>query len=167
MVLTAAGLLLGLAAGWHSALGHRRLMVAAQTLAGDLRMFEARARSDRTCYRVDFSPAGVLGPPESYTAYRYIGLVLPAPAGGGSPCTDRRAWAPEPIIGAPATGRGTRGMPPGIDLVSTTFVSGGVAHRLEISPLGNMNAGTVTLRSPAGQERRVVQEVLGRVRIVP
>jgi hypothetical protein len=50
-----------------------------------------------------------------------------------------------------------------VDLVSTSFLSG----TMVVSPLGNANAGTVTMRTPSGQDRQVVVEVMGRVRILP
>jgi hypothetical protein len=50
-----------------------------------------------------------------------------------------------------------------VDLVSTSFLSG----TMVVSPLGNANAGTVTMRTPSRQDRQVVVEVMGRVRILP
>ncbi len=57
----------------------------------------------------------------------------------------------------------SRRMPANVDLRSTTFISDTITY----SPLGNPNAGTVTLTTPSGQVRQVAVEVMGRVRILP
>jgi hypothetical protein len=54
-------------------------------------------------------------------------------------------------------------MPRGVDLVATTFAS----NTLVVSPLGNPNAGEVTLRIESGMQRQVVMEAMGRVRMLP
>ncbi|MDR7457520.1 MAG: hypothetical protein QN125_09615, partial [Armatimonadota bacterium] len=88
--------------------------------------------------------------------------VSPAPPGGGSQCNDTGAWA-GPVERENPGDAFSRRMPRGVDLASTTF-AGDV---LTISPLGNPNAGTVTLRSSGGATRRVVVEAFGRVRMGP
>ena len=152
------GILLALAFNGQSMVTNRRLTGMARKIASDFRVVEQRARTERTCYRVDFIPSG-----ETYTILRYNGTVSIAPSGGGSQCTDNTAWSASPVFIENAGDTVSRRMPSGVDLVSTTFVS----DQVIISPLGNANAGTVTLQSPSGQQRQVVLEVVGRVRIAP
>lgn len=151
------GLVLILAFGGQNMLAERRLTGAARKLLTDIRTMEQRARAERTCYRVAFSPMA-----DTYTMERYTGAVSPAPPGGGSQCNDAGAWA-GPVERENPGDAFSRRMPRGVDLASTTF-AGDV---LTISPLGNPNAGTVTLRSQGGASRRIVVEAFGRVRMGP
>jgi hypothetical protein len=131
-----------------------------RTLASDMRMIEQRARTERTCYRIVFRPTGVNG--ESYDIDRYDpAQVVQGPSGGGSQCTAGGAWTQRVFRDVPSD-TASRRMPRDVDLVSTTFTT---PNTLEISPLGNPAAGTVTLRTPSGQTRQVVIEAFGRVRI--
>jgi hypothetical protein len=151
-----AATVLGLAVGGGSLLVHHRLSVAVRRMAADLRAAEQRARAERTCYRVVFSPVE-----DVYRIFRYGGAVQES---GGSPlCADATAWPTEPALREYTDESATGRMPAGVDLAGTTFAG----HTLHISPLGNTNAGTVVLRSLAGQEQRVVVELTGRVRVAP
>lgn len=151
-----AAVVLALAVGGTSVLAHYRLSTAARRLASDLRAAEQQARSQRTCYRVVFSPAE-----DTYRIFRYAGAIGDP---GDSPiCADPAAWPAEPVLREHAAESATARMPAGVDLASTTFAD----HTLQFSPLGNTNAGTVVLRSLAGQAQRVVVELTGRVRVGP
>jgi len=152
------GLLLALTFNGQSLLANRRLTGIARKLASDMRVLEQRARAERTCYRIVFDPVG-----NTYDIHRYNGTVSPAPVGGGNQCTDGAAWSTSPAMKEDAGDTVSRRMPSGVDLVSTSFLSDTMA----VSPLGNANAGTVTMRTPSGQDRQVVVEVMGRVRILP
>ncbi len=141
--------------GW-SALTNRRLTGMARKIASDLRMLEQRARTERTCYRIVFLPSG-----KTYNVFRYSGNVTVAPSGGGNQCLG--VWPGTPVFVEVAGDSVTRRMPPRIDLVSTTFT----ADTVTFSPLGNPNAGTITIQGTAGQQRQIVVDVAGRVRIPP
>lgn len=155
VVVAIIGMLLALAFNGQSMMANRRLTGMARKLASDMRMLEQAARTERTCYRIVFDPAG-----ETYTMERYTGTVTLAPIGGGDQCLDA-SWA---IWQKEAQGDTvSRRMPAGVDLTSASFTS----NTLTFSPLGNPNAGTVTLTTPSGQFRDVRIEVLGRVRILP
>lgn len=159
VVLAIGGLLLALAFNGSSLAANRRLTGMARKLAGDMRMVEQRARTERTCYRIVFDPAG-----DAYSIERYNGAVTPAPIGGGSQCTNGAAWSSAPVVVEEAGDTVSRRMPRAVDLVSTTFGS----DTLVFSPLGNPGpGGTVTLRTPSGQQKQIVIEVMGRVRILP
>jgi hypothetical protein len=150
---------MGLAFSGSSLSANRRLMGMTRSLASDMRMLEQRARTERTCYRMVFRVSGSNG--ESYDIDRYDpAQVVQAPSGGGSQCTNMAAWTQLVFRDVPSD-TASRRMPRDVDLVSTTFAS----NTLEISPLGNPTAGTVTLRTPSGQTRQIVIEAFGRVRI--
>jgi prepilin-type N-terminal cleavage/methylation domain-containing protein len=157
LAMAIAGVLLVLAFTGGGLLASRRLAGAARTLAGDMRVLEQRARAERTCYRIIFDPVG-----NTYTVHRYDGVVTPAASGGGSQCTDAAAWTTIPYLRERPGDTVSRRMPSGVDLVSTSFL----LDTMVVSPLGNANAGTVTLRTSSGQDRYVVVEVMGRVRIL-
>jgi type II secretory pathway pseudopilin PulG len=159
VVIAIGSLLMALAFSGSSLSANRRLMGMTRSLASDMRMLEQRARTERTCYRIVFRPTGVDG--ESYDMDRYDpAQVVQAPSGGGSQCTTAGAWTQRVFRDVPSD-TASRRMPRDVDLVTTTFTS----HTLEISPLGNPTAGTVTLRTPSGQTRQIVIEAFGRVRI--
>jgi prepilin-type N-terminal cleavage/methylation domain-containing protein len=159
VVVAIGGLLLALAFNGSSLTANRRLTGMARKIAGDMRMVEQRARTERTCYRIVFDPSG-----ESYSIHRYDGTVIPAPLGGGSQCTDSTAWSSTPVVVEEAGDTVSRRMPRPVDLVSAAF--GGDAT-LVFSPLGNPEAGTATLQTPSGQQKQIVIEAMGRVRILP
>jgi prepilin-type N-terminal cleavage/methylation domain-containing protein len=158
VALAIGGILIALAVNGSGMLASRRLVGAARTLASDMRTLEQRARAERTCYRIVFDPAG-----DTYNMDRYDpARVAAAPAIGGSHCPDAAAWTPQ-VFRQDAADTVSRRMPRGVDLITTTFG----ADTLTYGPLGNPNGGSVTLRTPAGMERRVVVEVTGRVTIQP
>jgi prepilin-type N-terminal cleavage/methylation domain-containing protein len=159
VVLAIGGLLLALAFNGSSLAANRRLTGMARKLAGDMRMVEQRARTERTCYRIAFDPTG-----DAYSIERYNGVVTPAPLGGGSQCTDSTAWSSTPVVVEEAGDTVSRRMPRGVDLVAAAF---GGDSTLVFSPLGNPEAGTATLQTPSGQQKQVVIEAMGRVRILP
>lgn len=159
VVVAIGGLLLALAFNGSSLSANRRLTGMARKLAGDMRMVEQRARTERTCYRIVFDPAG-----ESYSIHRYDGAVTPAPLGGGSQCNDGAAWSAAPVVVEEAGDTVSRRMPRAVDLVAAAF--GGDAT-LVFSPLGNPEGGTATLQTPSGQQKQIVIEAMGRVRILP
>ncbi|MDQ7849225.1 MAG: type II secretion system protein [Armatimonadota bacterium] len=138
------GLALALALSGRGLVYNRRLAGAARALGTDIRWVEQRARTERRCWRVVFDPGE-----ESY-AIQYLEGGRWTPSGG---C--RGSWSG--YTSAP------RRLPTGVDLQSTTF-GGGI---LTVSPFGHPNAGTVLLRSPAGEQRRVTVNVGGRVTIAP
>lgn len=156
VALAIVGLALALAFGGMSITTNRRLVGAVRKLVTDLRMIEQRARTERTCYRFNFDPAG-----DTYSVYRYEGAVTSAPAGGGSQCADDLAWSSTPAVREDAADSVSRTMPRGVNLVSTTFAG----NTLTISPMGNGNAGSICLRSNAGQSQRIVVEVMGRAEV--
>jgi prepilin-type N-terminal cleavage/methylation domain-containing protein len=159
VAIAIGSLVMALAFSGSSLSANRRLMGMTRSLASDLRMLEQRARTERTCYRVVFRPSGVNG--ESYDIDRYDpAQVVQAPPGGGSQCTAGGAWTQYVFRDVPSD-TASRRMPRDVDLVSTTFAG----NTLEMSPLGNPTAGTVTLRTPSGQTRQIVIEAFGRVRI--
>lgn len=144
VALAVLGLALALALSGRGLVHNRRLAGAARILGTDIRWVEQRARAERRCWRVVFDPGT-----ESY-AIQYLAAGTWTPSGG---C--RGSWAGYPS--AP------RRLPDGVDLLSTTF-GGGI---LTVSPFGHPNAGTILLRSPAGERRRVTVNVGGRVTIAP
>ncbi len=159
VVAVATGsLLLALLFGGQNIVTNRRLVAASHRLTSDMRLLEQRARAEQTCYRIIFDPIG-----NTYVVHRYGGAVSPAVAGGGSQCADSTAWSSRPHLMENPGDSVSRRMPPGVDLVATSFLW----DAMVISPLGNANAGTVTLRTASGQDRQVVVEVMGRVRILP
>ncbi len=158
VVVAIIGISLALAFNGRSMLADRRLTGMTRKMATDFRMIEQRARTERTCYRIDFDPTG-----ETYTIYKYHGVVGPGAAGSGPSCSDGAAWDTTPAIAEASGDTVSRRMPSGIDLVSTTFTS----DVLTMSPMGNGNGGTVTIRSTGGAQRQVVFEPFGRVTIQP
>ncbi len=156
VAIAIGGMMIALAFNGKSMFANRRLIGMSRTLASDVRMIEQRARTERTCYRFTFDPVG-----ETYTIEQYTGAVTPAPVGGGSQCLTAGSWAIA-VRDIPAD-TVSRHMPRSVDLTSTTFTS----NVMTFSPLGNPNAGTVTLTTPSGQVRQVTVEVAGRVRILP
>lgn len=154
--LAIVAILLTVAANGWSLITSRRLTNQARKMASDLRMIEQRARTERTCYRIVFSPSG-----EAYNIQQYTGTVVAAPPGGGNQCPD--AWPTALAFQEVSGDTVSRRMPPRTDLVSTTFGSDTVTF----SPTGNPNAGTVTIRGDTGQRKQVIVDVIGRVRITP
>ncbi len=154
--LAIIAVLMALAVNGWSALTSRRLTNQARKIASDLRMIEQRARTERTCYRIVFNPAG-----EWYTILQYTGNVTPAPSGGGDQCPD--AWPTAPAFREDGGDTVSRRMPPRTDLVSTSFTGDTVTF----SPTGNPNAGTVTIQGLSGQQKQIIVDVVGRVRITP
>lgn len=134
----------------------RRLAGAARKLASDMRASEQRARAERRCFRVVFDPAA-----ETYSVHRYWGTVA-SPPSGGSACADEDAWAAVPLVGEDAADALSRRMPPGVDLVRTTFAR----NTASMSPLGNANAGGACLRTAGGSERWVRLEIMSRAEIL-
>lgn len=161
VVVAIIGVSLALAFNGRSMLADRRLTGMTRKMATDVRMIEQRARTERTCYRIDFDPTG-----ETYTIYKYnlnLGVISPGTAGSGPSCNDSGAWDTTPAIAEASGDTVSRRMPSGIDLVSTTFTS----NVLTMSPMGNGNGGTVTIRSTGGAQRQIVFEPFGRVTIQP
>lgn len=134
----------------------RRLAGAARRLASDMRSVEQQARTERRCFRVVFDPTA-----ETYSVYRYSGAVA-SPPSGGSACPDKDAWAAVPLVGEDETDAFSRRMPPGVDLVRTSFAR----NTASMSPLGNANAGGACLRAASGSERWVRLEVMSRAEIL-
>lgn len=160
VALAIGAVLLALVFNGQSMLANRRLVGMARKLASDIRMVEQRARSERTCYRIAFQPSL-----ETYDILRYNGVVAAAPPGNSmNMCNPALGWSSTPDFKEDSADTVSRRMPQGVDLVSTSF---GLGDLLQFSPLGNANAGTVTMQSPSGQVRQVVLEVMGRVRILP
>ncbi len=145
VALAILGVLLALAFSGRSLIDNRRLAGAARDLGTDVRWVEQRARAERRCWRMLFDAAA-----ETYRIQFLAGGTW-TPTGGcaGGTWTD--------YTGAP------RAFPFGVDLSSTTF--GG--NIMTVSPFGNPNAGTIVLRSPGGEQRRVTVNVGGRVTITP
>lgn len=154
--LAIVGVLLAIAANGWSVLTSRRLTNQARKIASDLRMIEQRARTERTCYRIVFSPTG-----ETYNIQQYTGNVIPAPSGGGDQCPD--AWSTALAFKEEAADTVSRRMPPRTDLVSTTFTG----NTVTFSPTGNPNGGTITIEGLSGQQKQIIVDVIGRVRISP
>lgn len=154
--LAIVAILLTLAANGWSLITSRRLTNQARKLASDLRMIEQRARTERTCYRIVFNPSG-----DSYNIQRYTGTVVAAPPGGGNQCPD--AWTAALAFVEVSGDTVSRRMPPRTDLFSTTFGS----DTITFSPTGNPNAGTATIRTDTGQQKQIIVDVIGRVRITP
>lgn len=145
VALAILAIVLTLAFSGRSLIDNRRLAGAARDLGTEVRWVEQRARAERRCWRTLFAAAA-----ETYVIQYLAGGVW-TPTGGcnGGTWTD--------YAGAPRT------FPSGVDLVSTTF--GG--NVMTVSPFGNPNAGTIVLRSPGGEQRRVTVNVGGRVTITP
>jgi len=162
VVLAILAVAMTLAFNGRSALGDRNLTGMARKIETDLRMLEQRARTERTCYRVDFDPAA-----DTYAAYRYHGAITAGTGGSTASCDDTSAWDTTLAIGEVAGDTVSRRMPNGIDLVSATFPPVGSVNVLTIGPFGNATAGTVTIRSSGGATRRIVVEVFGRVTVQP
>jgi type II secretory pathway pseudopilin PulG len=158
VVLAIGGLVLVLAFGGQGLLAERRLSGATRKLLTDIRTLEQRARAERTCYRILFDRAA-----GTYTMERYAGVVSSVPVGNSYCYQAGDAWV-GPVERETPGDAFSRRMPRGVEVASTTFAP---ADTLVISPLGNPNAGTVTLRSAGGATRRVVVEPFGRVRIAP
>lgn len=156
VLMAIVAVMLALAVNGWSALTSRRLIGMARKIAADLRMIEQRARTERTCYRVVFAPAA-----GTYNVLRYTGDVVPAPPGGGNQCPD--AWPTAPTFREEAADTVSRRMPPRTNLVSTTFTGDTVTF----SPIGNPNGGTVTIEGLSGQQKHIIVDVVGRVRIAP
>ncbi|MGH2403436.1 MAG: pilus assembly FimT family protein [bacterium] len=156
VALAIIGVLMAIAVNGLSALTSRRLAGQARKIVADLRMIEQRARTERTCYRIVFSPVG-----ESYTILAYAGNVVPAPPGGGDQCPD--AWPTVPAFREDDGDTVSRRMPSRTTLVSTTFA----ADTVTFSPTGNPNGGTITIEGLSGQQKQIIVDVVGRVRIAP
>jgi hypothetical protein len=162
VVLAILAVALTLAFNGRSALDDRHLAGMARKIETDVRVLEQRARTERTCYRVDFDVAA-----DAYAAYRYRGAVTPGGGGSSASCDDASGWETTPAIGEVAGDTVSRRMPRGIDLVSATFPPVGSVNVLRLGPFGNATAGTVTLRSGGGATRQIVVEVFGRVTVRP
>jgi len=162
VVLAILAVALTLAFNGRSAIGDRNLTGMARKIETDLRSLEQRARTERTCYRVDFNPSA-----EHYTIRRYNGTVTAGAGGSTASCDDTSAWSATPAIGEVVGDTVSRRMPNGIDLVSATFPLVGAVNVLTLGPFGNATAGTVTIRSSGGATRQIVVEVFGRVTIQP
>lgn len=142
IALAIMAIVLAAAFAGPSLIANRRLAGAARDLGGEVRWVEQRARTERRCWRLVFDPAA-----ELYHIQFLAGGAWTASGGcaGGT-------WTAY-------TSAGGRGLAKSIDLVSTTFGS----DTMTVTPFGNPNAGTVVLQSPAGEQRRVIVNVLGRV----
>lgn len=162
VVLAILAVVLTLAFNGRSAVGDRNLTGMARKIETDLRVLEQRARTERTCYRVDFNPAA-----NTYAAYRYHGAITMGSGGSTASCDDPSAWDTTLAIGEVAGDSVSRRMPRGVDLVSATFPLVGPVNVLTMGPFGNATAGTVTLRSDGGATRQIVVEVFGRVTVQP
>jgi len=162
VVLAILAVALTLAFNGRSAIGDRNLTGMARKIETDLRMMEQRARTERTCYRVDFNPAA-----DAYTIRRYNGAVSAGTGGSGATCDDASAWDVSPTVGEVVGDTVSRRMPNGIDLVSSTFTAVGPLNVLTMGPFGNANAGSVTIQSAGGATRQIVVEAFGRVTIQP
>jgi Tfp pilus assembly protein FimT len=144
VALAIIGILMVLSISGLGLLDNRRLAAAARTVVSDLRFVEGRARTERRCWRIAFNPLQ-----ERYDIEKLA----------------QGNWTP--ARGCDATGRGrwqayrSASFPRPIDLASTTFG----ADRMTISPFGNPNGGSLTLRTPRGAKRVVTVTPLGRVTI--
>ena len=143
VALAILSVLLALAFSGRNLIDNRRLAGAARDLGTDVRWVEQRARAERRCWRVQFSPA----------VDRYGIQFL---AGG--------TWTPTAgCSGGAWTDYRTETLVSPIDLVSTTFGT----NVMSVSPYGNPNGGTLLLQRPGGEQRRVTVHVGGRVTITP
>ena len=141
------GILTALAFSGRSLIDNRRLAGAARDLGTDVRWVEQRARAERRCWRMVFSTAA-----DTYVIEYLAGGVWTASLGcsGG-------AWT---VYTAAA-----RTLPSRMDLVSTTFTG----NVLEVTPFGIPTlpapTATIVLRSPGGEQRRVIINAGGMVTI--
>ena len=141
------GILTALAFSGRSLIDNRRLAGAARDLGTDVRWVEQRARAERRCWRMVFSTAA-----DTYVIEYLAGGVWTASLGcsGG-------AWT--------AYTAAARTLPPRMDLVSTTFTG----NILEVTAFGIPTlpapTATIVLRSPGGEQRRVIINVGGMVTI--
>jgi hypothetical protein len=141
--ITILGLLVALTFSGRSLIDNRRLAGAARALGTDVRWVEQRARTERRCWRIEFDP----GDDEYEIEYLAGGSWTP-----GEGCSDG-SWTDY--------GAEDRELPKRIDLVSTTFTD----NTMTVSPFGSVNSGTITLRSPGGEQRGVTVNAAGRVTI--
>ena len=141
------GILTALAFSGRSLIDNRRLAGAARDLGTDVRWVEQRARAERRCWRMVFSTAA-----DTYVIEYLAGGVWTASLGcsGG-------AWT--------AYTAAARTLPSRMDLVSTTFTG----NVLEVTPFGIPTlpapTATIVLRSPGGEQRRVIINAGGMVTI--
>ena len=141
------GILTALAFSGRSLIDNRRLAGAARDLGTDVRWVEQRARAERRCWRMVFSTAA-----DTYVIEYLAGGVWTASLGcsGG-------AWT--------AYTAAARTLPPRMDLVSTTFTG----NVLEVTAFGIPTlpapTATIVLRSPGGEQRRVIINAGGMVTI--
>ncbi len=145
--LVILGILLGLAFSGRSLIDNRRLAGAARDVGTDVRWLEQRARAERRCWRMVFNTAA-----DTYVIEYLAGGVWTASLGcsGG-------AWT--------AYTAAARTLPPRMDLVSTTFTG----NVLEVTAFGIPTlpapTATIVLRSPGGEQRRVIINAGGMVTI--
>jgi Tfp pilus assembly protein FimT len=141
VVLVLLAVFLGLAFSGRGLIDNRRLAGAARDLGTDVRFVEQRARAERRCWRIRFVAAG-----GAYTIESLAGGTWTAARGcsGGNWTTYR-----------------TESLPPRISLAGTTF-AGSV---MTATPYGQPTAGSVALRSAAGEQRRVIVNAEGMVSI--
>ena len=141
------GILIALAFSGRSLIDNRRLAGAARELGTDVRWLEQRARAERRCWRMVFNTAA-----DTYVIEYLAGGVWTASLGcsGG-------AWT--------AYTAAARTLPSRMDLVSTTFTG----NVLEVTPFGIPTlpapTATIVLRSPGGEQRRVIINAGGMVTI--
>ena len=141
------GILTALAFSGRSLIDNRRLAGAARDLGTDVRWVEQRARAERRCWRMVFSTAA-----DTYVIEYLAGGVWTASLGcsGG-------AWT--------AYTAAARTLPSRMDLVSTTFTG----NVLEVTAFGIPTlpapTATIVLRSPGGEQRRVIINAGGMVTI--
>jgi len=141
------GILTALAFSGRSLIDNRRLAGAARELGTDVRWLEQRARAERRCWRMVFNTAA-----DTYVIEYLAGGVWTASLGcsGG-------AWT--------AYTAAARTLPSRMDLVSTTFTG----NVLEVTPFGIPTlpapTATIVLRSPGGEQRRVIINAGGMVTI--
>ena len=145
--LVILGILLGLAFSGRSLIDNRRLAGAARALGTEVRWAEQRARAERRCWRMVFNTAA-----DTYVIEYLAGGVWTVSLGcsGG-------AWT--------AYTAAARTLPSRMDLVSTTFTG----NVLEVTAFGIPTlpapTATIVLRSPGGEQRRVIINAGGMVTI--
>lgn len=142
VALAIIGTLMVLSISGLGLLDNRRLAAAARTVVSDLRFVEERARAERRCWRVAFNPLQERYDIEKLVQGEWTSARGCDAAGRGKWQSYRSASFPRPI-----------------DLASTTFG----ADRMTVSPFGNPNGGSLTLRTPRGARRVVRVSPLGRV----
>lgn len=141
------GILTALAFSGRSLIDNRRLAGAARDLGTDVRWVEQRARAERRCWRMVFNTAA-----DTYVIEYLAGGVWTASLGcsGG-------AWT--------AYTAAARTLPSRMDMVSTTFTG----NVLEVTAFGIPTlpapTATIVLRSPGGEQRRVIINAGGMVTI--